>query len=52
MGFDVKKSQIILEHPIKEPGEFPVKISLDHNLEVEIKVIVAGESATKEKEEE
>lgn len=43
MGFEVKKSQITLENPIKELGEFPVKINLDHNLEVEIKVIVTEE---------
>ena len=45
MGFDVKKSEINLEEPIKEIGEFPVKINLDHNLEVEIKVIISGEKA-------
>lgn len=43
MGFEVKKSQIKLAAPIKELGEFPVKINLDHNLEVEIKVIVTQE---------
>lgn len=43
LGFDIKKSQILLENPIKETGEFPVKIHFAHNLEVEIKVIVAGE---------
>lgn len=41
MGFDIKKSQILLESSIKEVGEFPVKISLPHNLEAEIKVIVS-----------
>ncbi len=46
-GFEVKKSQIILPEPIKELGEFPVKIKFEHNLEVEIKVIT-----TKEEEEE
>jgi len=50
MGFEVKKSQIKLASPIKELGEFPVKISLDHNLEVEIKVIVTQEAATEESE--
>ena len=40
MGFDIKKSQIELAEPIKEIGEFPVKIKLEHNLEVEIRVIV------------
>lgn len=41
MGFGVNKNQVKLEEPIKELGEFPVKISLDHNLEAEIRVIVA-----------
>ncbi|MDP1538427.1 MAG: 50S ribosomal L9 C-terminal domain-containing protein, partial [bacterium] len=40
MGFDLKKSQIELPEPIKEIGEFPVKIKLEHNLEVEIRIIV------------
>jgi large subunit ribosomal protein L9 len=40
---EVKKNQIILEKPIKEIGEYPVKIHFDHNLEAEIKVIVSEE---------
>lgn len=51
MGFEIKKSQVRLEDPIKELGEFPVNINLDHNLEVEIKVIITAEK-DKEKEEE
>lgn len=51
MGFVVKKSQVELESPIKEIGEFPVNIKLNHNLEAEIKVIVTAEK-TEEKEEE
>jgi large subunit ribosomal protein L9 len=43
MGFDVKKSQIELSSPIKELGEFPISVKLDHNLEAEIKLIVAAE---------
>lgn len=43
MGFKVKKSQIGLTEPIKELGEFPVKINLEHNLEAEIKIIVTEE---------
>lgn len=43
MGFEVKKSQIGLEKPIKELGEFPIKINLNHNLEVEIKLIITEE---------
>ena len=43
MGFDIKEGQIILEKPIKELGEFPLKIQFDHNLEADIKVIVTEE---------
>lgn len=39
-GFDIKKTQIDLKEPIKELGEFPIKIYFEHNLEAEIKVIV------------
>jgi len=46
-GFDIKKTQIELETPIKELGEFPVKIKFEHNLEAEIRVII-----NKEEEEE
>ncbi len=42
-GFDVKKNQIELPEPIKELGEFPIKIKLEHNLEAEIKVIIIEE---------
>jgi large subunit ribosomal protein L9 len=45
MGYDVKKSQVKLEQPIKELGEFPVKISFEHNLEAEIQVIITEEQA-------
>lgn len=51
MGFEVKKSQIKLADLIKEVGEFPVSVSLAHNLEAEIKVIISSEK-TKEKTEE
>ena len=43
-GVEIKKTQILLEKPIKETGEYPVKIRFDHNLEAEIKVIVTGEN--------
>lgn len=42
-GIEVKKTQIILKEPIKELGEYPVKVSFDHNLEAEVKVIVSEE---------
>ncbi len=43
MGFNVKKKQIDLVEPIKELGEFPVKIKFDHNLEPEITIVVSEE---------
>jgi len=43
MGHEVKKSQVKLEEPLKELGEFPVKLSLDHNLEAEIRLIITEE---------
>ena len=52
MGFTVKKAQVKLSEPIKETGEFPVKIALEHNLECEITVVIVGDDNTKEKEEE
>lgn len=39
----IKPDQIDLTNPIKELGEFPVKIKFDHNLEAEIKVIITQE---------
>ncbi len=50
MGYEVKKSQIKLENPIKTVGEFPVNINLDHNLEAEIKVIISGEESEKKED--
>lgn len=43
LGFEIKKNQIAMDSPIKELGEFPIKINLDHNLEAEIKIIVIQE---------
>lgn len=43
LGFNIKKNQIILTSPIKELGEFPIKIKFNHNLEAEIKVILTEE---------
>ncbi|MCX6722261.1 MAG: 50S ribosomal protein L9 [Candidatus Staskawiczbacteria bacterium] len=50
MGFEVKKSQVKLANPIKDVGEYPITISLDHNLEAEIKVVVTSEKNKEEKE--
>ena len=43
MGFEIKKNQVVLTEPIKEVGEFPVKIKFDHNLEAEIRLIITEE---------
>ncbi|MCX6720434.1 MAG: 50S ribosomal protein L9 [Candidatus Staskawiczbacteria bacterium] len=51
MGFEVKKSQVKLESPIKETGEFAVSINLDHNLEAEVKVVISGEKSEEKIEE-
>ncbi len=52
MGFDVKKSQVKLEEPIKELGEYPIGISLEHNLEAEIKLIILAEETGEKSESE
>jgi len=43
-GFEIDKKQVELNEPVKELGEFPVKISFPHNLEAEIKLIVSPEN--------
>ena len=43
LDFEVKNSQIELVEPIKELGEFPIKIKFEHNLEAEIRVIITKE---------
>ncbi|MDD5144867.1 MAG: 50S ribosomal protein L9 [Candidatus Pacebacteria bacterium] len=50
-GFNVKKSQIALDKPIKELGEYPIKIKFDHNLEAEIKLVIDKEEGEKKEEE-
>ena len=47
MGYEVKKTQVELENPIKDVGEFPAKVKFEHNLEAVIRVIV---SRTEEQE--
>lgn len=42
-GFQVSKRQLELTEPLKELGEFPVKINFEHGLEAEIRVIVTEE---------
>lgn len=43
LGFNIKKSQVKLAEPIKDLGEFPAKITFEHNLEAEIRIIVTEE---------
>lgn len=40
LGYEIKKTQIELEEPLQEIGEFPVKLKFQDNLEAEIKVII------------
>lgn len=46
LGFEIKKEQILMGEPIKELGEFSVKLSFKHNLESEIKVIITAEESS------
>lgn len=39
-GFELNKKQIILEEPIKELGDYQIRIELDHGLEAEITLSV------------
>lgn len=42
MGYNISKDQIDLKSPLKETGEFPIKLKMDHGLEAEIKIIIKG----------
>jgi len=44
-GFEIKKSQVKLDKPIKEAGEYDVALELDHGLEAKIKLIVIEQAA-------
>jgi len=52
MGFKIKKDQIVLDKPIKELGEFSVKINLDHQLEAKILLIIEPDKEIGTDEEE
>jgi large subunit ribosomal protein L9 len=43
-NFEIDKKQVVLKEPIKELGEYPIKISFPHNLEAEIKLIITAEA--------
>jgi large subunit ribosomal protein L9 len=42
IGFNVDKDDVVLETPIKEVGEFPIKLKFAHNLEAEVRIIIKG----------
>jgi large subunit ribosomal protein L9 len=42
MGYNVDKEDVVLETPIKEAGEFPIKLKFAHNLEAEVRIIIKG----------
>ena len=42
MGYNVPKDDVVLESPIKEAGEFPIKLKFAHNLETEVRIIIKG----------
>jgi len=52
LGFEVKKSQVQLKDPIKQIGEFPVDITLAHNLEAEIKLVITEDKSGEKDEKE
>ena len=41
-GYGVDKDDVVLESPIKELGEFSIKLRLAHGLEGEAKIIIKG----------
>ncbi len=43
MDVDINKNQVKLKDSIKEIGEFLIKISFEHNLEANVKVVVTEE---------
>jgi large subunit ribosomal protein L9 len=42
-GFDIDKSQVSLEHPIKSLGEHKILIKFGHGIETQMKLIVEAE---------
>jgi len=51
-GFEIKKDQVVLDKSLKELGEFPVKINLEHQLEASIRVIIESEKIEEPEETE
>lgn len=50
MGYEIKKDQVILEKDIEELGEFDAKVRFEHNLEVQIKIIVISDEELKQEQ--
>ena len=48
---EIKKNQVILEEPIKELGEYQIKLALEEGLEPQITVVVVAEENSKKEEE-
>jgi large subunit ribosomal protein L9 len=44
LGIKISKNQIKLKDPIKEVGDFLIKIEFDHNLEANVKVVVTEDN--------
>lgn len=44
MGYDIDKKRVILDAPLEDLGEHEASIKFDHNLETQIKIIIAEES--------
>ncbi len=42
-GIDVEKKKVMMQDPIKELGEYPVKIELEKGIESELKVVIKEE---------
>ena len=38
LGFEIEQSNVKLDEPIKELGEYPMKLQFDHGLEADITV--------------
>ena len=47
LGFEIKEKEVKLNEPIKETGEYDIKLELPHNLEVNLKVIVIQDDKKK-----
>ncbi len=47
-GYKIDKSQIKLESPIKEVGEYDISIGFNHGLEAQIKLIVTADKEENE----